>query len=166
MKNLSATKFYALAFGLFLGLCIWKFGNPVILDHKISTPVTLSDFFNDAWPTHWANWILLPMAVLGALLIFQNRISWPRSKWLWLLPLAWLGWQFLSATQTVDADLTTATLWPFSGRGACYFRGALLLAREELLHWLLMGVLAASRFCLVRAVNRREHADQQPVQQF
>ena len=150
-----ATKFYALAFGLFLGLCIWKFGNPVILDHKISTPVTLSDFFNDAWPTHWANWILLPLAVLGALLIFQNRISWPRSKWLWLLPLAWLGWQFLSATQTVDADLTTATLWQFSGCVACYFLGALLLAREKLLHWLLIGVLAAFTFCLVRAVNQR-----------
>jgi len=35
MKNLSATKIYALAFGLFLGLCVWKFGNPVILDQKI-----------------------------------------------------------------------------------------------------------------------------------
>ena len=61
MKNLSATKLYALAFGLFLGLCIWKFGNPVILDQKISTPATPADFFNDAWPTHWANWILFPV---------------------------------------------------------------------------------------------------------
>jgi hypothetical protein len=155
MKNLSATKFYALAFGLFLGLCIWKFGNPVILDHKISTPVTLSDFFNDAWPTHWANWILLPLAVPGALLICQNKILWPQTKWLWLLPLAWLGWQFLSAMQTVDDDLTTATLWQFSGCVACYFLGSLLLAREKLLHWLLIGVLAAFTFCLVRAVNQR-----------
>ena len=155
MKNLSTTKCYALAFGLFLGLCIWKFGNPVILDQKISTPATLSDFLNDAWPTHWANWIWPPLATFGALLIFQNKISWPRSKWLWLLPLAWLGWQFLSAMQTVDADLTTATLWQFSGCVACYFLGSLLLAREKLLHWLLIGVLAAFTFCLVRAVNQR-----------
>ena len=43
-----------------------------------------------------------------------------------LLPLAWLGWQFLSATQTVDADLTRATLWQFSGCVASYFLGALI----------------------------------------
>ena len=52
MKNLTATKIYALAFGLFLGLCIWKFGNPVILDNKIPTPVSASDFLNDPWPTN------------------------------------------------------------------------------------------------------------------
>ena len=39
-KKISGTACYALAFGLFLGLCIWKFGNPVILDSKIPTPVS------------------------------------------------------------------------------------------------------------------------------
>ncbi len=155
MKKLSATKCYALAFGLFLGLCIWKFGNPVILDHKISSPATVADLLAAAWPTHWANWIFLPLAGLGAWLMFQTKISWPQSKWLGLLPLAWLGWQFLSAAQTVDADLTAATLWQFSGCVACYFLGALLPAREQLLRWLLLGVLAAFTFCLVRAVNQR-----------
>src|SRR5664279_2469333 len=86
-------RFYSLAFGLFLGLCIWKFGNPIILDQIIGTPATPSDFFNDAWPTHWANWILLPLVLLGALLVFQKNVSWTRNKWLWLPPLAWLGWQ-------------------------------------------------------------------------
>ena len=155
MKNLSATKVYALAFGFFLGLCIWKFGNPVILDHKISSPATVADLLAAAWPTHWANWIFLPLAGLGAWLMFQTKISWPQSKWLGLLPLAWLGWQFLSAAQTVDADLTAATLWQFSGCVACYFLGALLPAREQLLRWLLLGMLAAFTFCLVRAVNQR-----------
>jgi hypothetical protein len=146
---------YALSFGLFLGLCIWKFGNPVILDQKIGTPATWPDFFNDAWPPHWANWILQPLAVLGGLLVFKNKISWAQSKWLWLLPLAWLGWQLVSASRTVDAGLTAATLWQFSGCVFCYFVGALLLAREKLVHCLLIGVLAAFTFCLVRAVNQR-----------
>ena len=154
MKNFSATKFYALAFGLFLGLCVWKFGNPVILDQKIPPPVSASDFLNDAWPTHWANWILLPLAALGALLTFRNKIPWRQTKWLWRLPLAWLGWQFLAATQSVDADLTATTLWQFSGCVACYFLGALLFARDKLSRWLLIGVLAAFTFCLVRGVNQ------------
>ncbi len=172
-----ATKLYALAFGLFLGLCIWKFGNPAILDHVIGTPATPSDFLNDAWPLHWANWILLPLAALGAVLVLQNKFSWPQSKWFWLLPLAWLGWQFISATQTVDADLTAATLWQFSGCVACYFLGALAIgapnsgsaslnhsiragretgipALRNAFSFLLIGILTAFTFCLVRAVNQ------------
>jgi len=54
---------FALMFGLFLGLCIWKFGDPVILDHKIVPPATLPDFLNDAWPPHWVKWIWVPLAV-------------------------------------------------------------------------------------------------------
>ena len=50
MKNLTATKIYALAFGLFLGLCIWKFGNPVILDGKIAPPNSFSEIWTDFWP--------------------------------------------------------------------------------------------------------------------
>jgi O-antigen ligase len=166
MKNLSATKLYTVAFGLFLGLCIWKFGNPVILDYKVYTPKTPAEFLGEAWPPHWANWILLPMAILGGLLIFKSRnarrhgkseIRNPKSeiKWLWLLPLAWLLWQFASATHSVDAGLTTATLWQFSGCIAGYFLGALLIGREHLTRLLLIGVLAAFAFCLVRAVNQR-----------
>src|SRR5580700_1365931 len=111
----------ALVFGFFLGLCIWKFGDPVILDHKITTPESMSDFLSDAWPPHWANWIWPPLAVWGAWLAFQRGISGLSSKWLWILPLTWLGWQFISATQTVDADLTAVTLWQYGGCVACYF---------------------------------------------
>jgi len=155
MKNLTATKLYALAFGFFLGLCIWKFGNPVILDHKISAPNSPAEFLNEPWPLHWANWILLPLAIAGAILAFQKNIVWPQSKWLWWLPLAWLGWQFISATQTVDADLTAATLWQFSGCVACYFLGALLFHNQPVQRILLVGILAAFTFCLIRAVDQR-----------
>ncbi len=148
-------EFYALAFGLFLGLAILKFGNPVILDNKISPPVSLSDFLNDPWPTHWANWFFLPLALAGAAIVFSKKLLWPASKWLWLLPLLWFGWQFFSATQTVDADLTATTLWQFFGCVACYFLGAFLLGSERALRWLLIGVLAAFTFCLVRAVDQR-----------
>lgn len=144
----------SIGFGLFLGLCIWKFGNPVILDHVIGVPQTTTEFLNEAWPTHWANWILLLLVAVGVPLVIQNRIAWATSKWLWRLPLAWLGWQFISATQTVDANLTASTLWQFSGCVGCYFLGTMIFARERLWHWLLIGILAAFTFCLVRAVNQ------------
>ena len=155
MKKLSAPQFYALAFGLFLGLCIWKFGNPVILDHIIYTPRSPSELLNEAWPLRWVNWLLLPLVLVGAALVLQHNISRLPSQWLWLLPLAWLGWQFVSALQTVDADLTAATLWQFSGCVACYFLGAFLFSRRAAQHLLFMGIFVASTFCLIRAVDQR-----------
>jgi hypothetical protein len=149
--------YYALAFGLFLGLCVWKFGNPVILDTKVAAPVTLADFWNDSWPPHWVNWIFLPFAIVGAILIFQKKISWPQTKWLWLLPLSWLGWQFISASKTVDADLTAATLWQFSGCVACYFLGVFLFNEKRTLNFLLIGILLAFTYCLVRAVIQKNY---------
>lgn len=155
MKNSRATEFFALLFGLFLGLCIWKFGNPVILDHQITSPVSASELWREPWPLHWARWFLWPLAAAGALLAIQNRSRWPANRWLWLLPLGWLGWQFLAATRTVDRELTTETLWQFSGCVACYFVGAVLFSRKKLLPWLLAGVMVAFVFCLVRAVDQR-----------
>jgi hypothetical protein len=148
-------RLYALAFGLFLGLCIWKFGNPVILDHHVSPPVTLSDYLNDTWPPHWVGWFLLPFVVLGAGLLLSGKFLWPRPISLWLLPCGWLGWQFLSAGYTEDVNLTTSTLWEFFGCVACYLLGALVLGHRRLLPWLLAGILAAFTFSLMRGVDQR-----------
>jgi hypothetical protein len=154
-KKISRIEFNALAFGLFLGLCIWKFGNPVILDSKITSPNSLSEFWNYTWPTHWANWILLPLAIAGAILALAKKSRWPQKKWLWLLPLLWFGWQLFSATQTVDSNLTSTTLCQFFGCVACYFIGAFLFGDKRALIFLLIGILAAFTFCLVRAVDQR-----------
>ncbi len=154
-KKITGTGFYALVFGLFLGLAILKFGNPVILDQKITPPVSPSEFWADAWPPHWGNWILLPLALTGAALVFASKPRWPGTRRLWLLPLLWFGWQLLSATQTVYGNLTATTLCQFAGCLACYFIGAFIFGRERAWHWLLIGVLAAFAFCLVRGINQR-----------
>jgi hypothetical protein len=154
-KQITGTKLYALGFGLFLGLAILKFGNPVILDQKITPPGSPSEFWTYAWPTHWSNWILLPLALAGAVLAFIGKSRWPSTRRLWLLPLLWFGWQLLSAARTVDGNLTATTLWQFAGCVACYFIGALVLGRERAARWLLAGVLAAFAFCLVKGINQR-----------
>jgi hypothetical protein len=154
-KETAQYDLYALLFGLFLGLAIWKFGNPVILDHKIFSPTSLAEVWADAWPTHLINWIFPPFVLAGGWLALSGNPHWPVTRWLWLLPLLWFGWQLLSATHTVDAFLTSTTLWQFGGCIACYFIGVLVLGRERALRWLLIGVLAAFTFCLVRAVDQR-----------
>ncbi len=154
-KKTSGIELYALAFGLFLGLTVWKFGNPVILDQKISPPVSFSEFWNYAWPPHWAKWIFMPLTLIGVVLALKNKLRWSGTKRLWLLPLLWLGWQIFSAIQTVDVDLTAATLWQFSGCVICYFLGAFLFGNERAINYLLIGILAAFAFCLVRAIDQR-----------
>jgi O-Antigen ligase len=163
-KILTTNELYALAFGLFLGLAILKFGNPVILDQKIFPPDSLSEYWYDSWPTHWAYWIFLPLVAIGGVLVVSSPGTSPPPpadrqrrwlRWLFILPLLWFGWQIISATQTVDADLTTTTLWQFFGCVACYFIGAFLLRNPRLLHFLLAGILAGFVICLVRALDQR-----------
>jgi hypothetical protein len=174
---------YALVFGLFLGLCIWKFGNPVVLDQKIVLPRSWQEYWADAWPAHWANWVWPILAAWAGWLALQHQVARLPSKWLWLLPLGWLGWQFAAATHTVGPDLTVDTLWQFSGCVACYFIGALMFGAAtespptisrakgsaggvtggtpsaRLL--LLAGVLVAFTYCLIRAVD--QHVFEYPI---
>ncbi len=154
-KQSTGTWLYPLIFGLFLGLAILKFGNPVILDQKIAPPASPAEFWTDAWPTHWGNWIFLPLALTGAGLGLAHRPRWPGNRWLWLLPLLWFGWQVLSATQTWDAAITATTLSHFAGCLAAYFIGALILGHERARQWLLIGLLAAFALCLIRGINQR-----------
>jgi O-antigen ligase len=57
--------------------------------------------------------------------------------------------------QTVDPDLTAATLWQFFGCVACYFLGAFLFGNGRAINFLLFGILVAFTFCLVRAIDQR-----------
>lgn len=154
-QALSVRDLYALGFGLFLGLTIIKFGNPVILDRAIAPPASLREAWVYAWPPHWAGWLLAPLALIGAVIAVSLKPRWPTSRWLWGLPLIWFGWQLVSATGTVDTRLTGEALYEFAGCLACYFLGVSVLGNRRALNLLLIGVLAALAFSLVRAVKQR-----------
>jgi hypothetical protein len=153
--KVTATEIYAAVFGLFLGLALWKFGNPVILDQIITAPVNWHDTWIYAWPLHWANWLLLGLAAVGAVLLFTKSPRWPGTRWLWILPLTWFGWQLLSAAQSPYHDLTAPTLWQYAGCLACYFLGAVVIGDRRGWRFVMLGVLAGFAFCLVRAVDQR-----------
>ena len=153
--RLSATELYSIAFGLFLGLAIVKFGNPVILDQVIFTPRAFSDILHDSWPLRWANWFLVAIVLIGATLAITTKPRWPATRCLWVLPLIWFIWQILSAAQSQYHDLTSVTIWQYLGCLACYFLGALVISRGRGSQLLLIGVLIAFAFCLIRAVDQK-----------
>jgi O-antigen ligase len=146
---------YGFVFGAFLGLCILKFGNPVILDAQVGVPASFHEAWSDPWPPRWGFWILGLLLAWGAGLAFRRRSGWRCTRWLWILPVVWLGWQFVAAAQTVDGSLTRLALFQFGGCVACYGCGALLMGNQRCLRWLLIGLLSAFALCLVRAVNQR-----------
>lgn len=155
--SLTVRDYFALALGLFLGLTVLKFGNPVILDGRIIAPTTLADLLSVGlpWPTRWGNWLMLALAAIGAVIGFAHRNRQVLGRRLTLLPLGWFAWQCVSATQTVDGELTATTLLHFVAVLAAYFLGALVVPAKRGLSLLLVGLLAALAFCLVRAVNQR-----------
>lgn len=154
-KRLTATEIYALVFGLFLGLAILKFGNPAILDRVIGSPTSFAELLKDPWPLHWANALLAVLAVIGAVVALANKGRWVGPRWLWILPLVWFAWQLLSATQSVDGRLTAITLCQLGGCVACFFLGAAVVSKGEGWRLVMVGVLAALTFCLVRAVDQK-----------
>lgn len=116
---------WQLLLGFFLGLCLLKFGNPSILDKLVSAPTNSIEYIFQPWPMRWGLVMLAILAVLG---LGQIRTAPAMPKWLFWLPLAWLGWQIIAGVKTVDPKLSHPTLLHFTAMvgifylGACTFR--------------------------------------------
>jgi hypothetical protein len=70
---------------------------------------------------------LLAGVALFGIFVVRRAVAAPR--WLIALPLVWLGWQFVAATNTVDAELTRSTLKHFVACVVCFYLGLFSLAR-------------------------------------
>ncbi len=154
-RRLTAREGFALGFGLLLGLALVKFGNPVVLNSKISPPASLPELWWYAWPPSWSIWFLAPLALLGSALAIVKRRPWPGPYALLILPAIWFVWQLISALHTVDRELTVTTVVHFAGLFGCYLLGAFVVGHDRSFRFLLVGSLAAFAFCLVRAVDQR-----------
>jgi O-Antigen ligase len=150
-------RWWLLLWGALLGLAILKFGNPVILERQIPAPASWNEAMTDPWPIRWVNGLALAVGLAGLPWIWReiplrlHRIS----RWLWVPPMLWLAWQYLSSAQTEDPRLTSATLAQFTGVFAAYAIGLLLISSRARLQWVLAGVLAGFCLCLMRSVNQR-----------
>ena len=133
-KQPTGTGFYALAFGLFLGLAILKFGNPVILDYKITPPASPAEFWADAWPTALGQLAFSAARPGGCRADLQPfpALAGNAPALAAAVALVRLATAFRPANGT-DGDLTAITLCQFAGCLAGYFVGALVLGRERAL---------------------------------
>src|SRR5262249_7360049 len=101
---------FSVVFGLFLGLCLLKFGNPPLMEKYVNRPGDIYELlFAYPWPIAWAYRLLALVTILGigcSLLLRRaestngesahggrapDRTTAPR--WLVALPAVWLLWQ-------------------------------------------------------------------------
>jgi hypothetical protein len=143
---------FAGAVGLWLALSLIKFGNPVIFDQQIHAPGNLDELLISPWPITWG-YALLALVFLGGSKFCEWRT--PAPMWLTVVPLGWLGWQFVSATQTVDRGLTLATLQHFVACVGAFYIGMLALARVTRLGPFWLGL--AGGFVVVLIAGWKQH---------
>lgn len=139
-------RIFAGAFGALLGLSLLKFGNPGLMGEQISRPTNLYEWILTAWPLGIGQVLLGFLALIG-LLVFQQRPQVPR--WLLLLPLPWLGWQFVAAMDTLDGAKTTITLIHYTSNVVCFYLGLFCLSPIHGLKWFWGGLWTGFLFVLL-----------------
>src|SRR6266403_4144242 len=74
MADSSCFQFYLSFFGLFLGLCLLKFGNPPIMEKYVDSPGDgYQLIFGYPWPIAWAYRMLALVALLGIACVLSLR---------------------------------------------------------------------------------------------
>jgi hypothetical protein len=131
--------FRALAGGL-LGLALLKFGNPIILDHLIEPPKDVLEFWFQPWPVRWGYVVMIGVAAL-AFRIWKRETG--RPHWLALLPLVWLGWQWMASARTTDAALTRPTILHFTICVAWFYVGFFALSQAGRWRWFWIPITLA-----------------------
>ena len=151
-----ALRFFALIFGAFLGLCILKWGNPVILDAQIPMPRDAAEWLQQPWPSRLAAPFLMVLAVVGVMTSkpMESLRSRHFPALLLILPAIWMAWQSLAAGRSVDPVLTGLTLPQLAGCLACYSLGFLVLGPALRSGWLWVGLIAGFGLCLNRAAQQ------------
>ena len=146
-------KIFSAAFGCLLGLCLLKFGNPVVMAKFVSQPTNIYEWIFNAWPLTMAPWFLAVVVCAGFAVMRWERKNVPLP--LLLLPAAWLVWEFIAGTQTVSPPLTRLTLTHFAACVVCFYLGFFALAPQKNVWPFWLGLLAA--FVIVLGFGFQQH---------
>ena len=119
---------FQLAVGIWIGLSLLKFGNPVIFASMITPPANLAEFIFVAWPVAWA-YVVLALVVLASFGVLKPRLE--KQHWPIFLLGVWLFWQFLSNARSIDKQLSTTTLIHFISCVIALLLGYWALARTR-----------------------------------
>jgi hypothetical protein len=145
---------FAAAVGLWVALTLLKFGNPIILDHQISAPTSVAEALIVSWPVAWGYGLTTLLAAAGCIWWRRKELPSIPTALLWA-PTAWLAWQCVSATQSVDGPLTAASLKQFAACVAAFYFGVLVLSGLARLRVFWLAVLGG--FLVLMVIGWQQH---------
>ncbi|MDQ6631043.1 MAG: O-antigen ligase family protein [Verrucomicrobiota bacterium] len=129
---------FATLVGIFLALALLKFGNPIILESQIAAPKDIYEMFFQSWPVYWSRFFLVVLFLMGIKIGKWKR---PVPPWILILPLLWLAWQIIAATQSIDSKLSNATVQHFVSCVVCFYLGWFVLSELKNFQPLWIGLL-------------------------
>jgi len=111
---------FTLMAGVFFFITIVKISSPVIIDRSIEAPQDLASAIDFPWPPRWGVMLFVPVALAG---LFTMEWKPVKFRWVLALPLIWLVWEFISATNTLSPALTKLTLMHFAICAGLFYLG-------------------------------------------
>ena len=134
--------------GLFFGLALLKFGNPVIFEGKLPPPSNLSELVYFNWPVQWG-WAIV--MVVGVLLLPLCRLPSHFPRWLLIAPVLWSLWQWVAAADSIQPDLSRLTALHLTVVAACFYFG--LLATRGVSNSMPIWLGSGIGLCLVISIG-------------
>jgi len=120
---------FAGLFGLFLGLGLLKFGNPILLDHLVETPKSIDEWRVFAWPVRFGYLGLGCVTLAGLVTLGIRRSRTPAPLWLLGLLVTWLLWQGIATLLSGEPALSRPVLAHFVACVVCFGLGHFVLSR-------------------------------------
>lgn len=120
---------FAGLFGLFLGLALLKFGNPILLDHLVGTPQSIEEWRAFAWPVRFGYMGLAGVTLAGLASLGLRPGRTPAPAWLFGLFVTWLVWQGVATLVSAESALSRVVVVHFLACGVCFGLGHFLLSR-------------------------------------
>lgn len=143
---------FAGLFGALLGLALLKFGNPIILERQVEQPGNFWEWLLNPWPVAIGYGLLAVVALVGLAAVRRKTVA---PKALLILPLVWLGWEMVSATQSEVPSMSWHIIIHFSTCLICFYLGLFSLSPVKKLWPFWIGLLAG--FFIVLAFGFEQH---------
>ncbi|MGV3773223.1 MAG: O-antigen ligase family protein [Verrucomicrobiales bacterium] len=125
-------KAFQFGLGTLLGLALLKFGNPTVLEKLITAPQSKDEILYQPWPVKWGYLLCFAVLILSGTCLKARHLKW---SWFLAFPLVWFGWQLVSASRTIDHELTSVTLAHFLFNLLFFFVGYFVFRHQRLSWW-------------------------------
>lgn len=144
-------KIFAFVFGSFLGLALLKFATPSVMDRFVTAPTSGIEWLIFVWPLKTAYPLAGIVLLCGLAAARWKRIA---PRWLMLLPAAWLMWQLVAGSQSLDFSLTQGVLVHFTVCLICFYLGAASLSHRGVIPFFVWPLTCAYAVMLYVGLNQ------------